>query len=102
MRTAKIYSSSGTVEINFFTGEVLRILDKDPLTEAFDGLFKFNLHEWINYYNEHPREEYDILDLGFWRLIDGQRHYTQPDSNFREQNELPLKKEENNKTWTPY
>ena len=70
MKTTKIQSSHGSIEIETATGLVVSLLELDLATFGRTNVpVRFNIEEWYRRYPTRSladQESWDILDFGYW------------------------------------
>jgi hypothetical protein len=70
MKTTKIRSSHGSIEIETTTGIVVNLLELDLASFGRANVpVRFNIGEWYCRYptrSLEERESWDILDFGYW------------------------------------
>jgi hypothetical protein len=78
-------SSHGTLSINS-GGLVTRQRANNPNDEegkAFLSIELFDIAEWKAYWRKELPSHFDILDLGYWYVEDGERRYEPPAADWR-------------------
>lgn len=77
MDTVEIKGSHGTFEVDAATGIPLRGSD---VPYEYAPFVRWDLDEWVRYWEEPLHEAIDVLDVGAW-TVDGD--YMPPEDDFR-------------------
>jgi hypothetical protein len=100
MKTTKIRSSHGSIEIETATGLVVNLLELDLATFGRTNVpVRFNIEEWYRRYptrSLEDRESWDILDFGYWYYDHAHAmhvKYEEPDEEWREDRRLAVEQD---------
>ena len=100
MKTTKIRSSHGIIEIETATGLVVSLLELDLATFGRTNVpVRFDIEEWYRRYPKRSladRESWDILDFGYWYYDHAHAmhvKYEEPAEDWREDRQLAAERD---------